>query len=67
MTQLFKEFCVDDKGQDLTEYSLLIVFVVLAAACLTGFGTDSIQGIWRTNDCNLQAANAIASGQRNGL
>ena len=39
----------DEKGQDLIEYSLLMAFVLLAAAALYLGAGGSIKGIWSSN------------------
>ena len=56
-------FLLDEQGQDLTEYTLLIVFIMLALIGLaTGTGS-SITGIIGTTENKLVAANAaVASG-----
>ncbi|HYW43798.1 MAG TPA: hypothetical protein VE959_13130 [Bryobacteraceae bacterium] len=54
-------FFADDSGQDLTEYSLLLVFVVLASAGIFLGTGGSIAGIVSTVNCELVAANTSAS------
>ncbi len=54
-------FWNDDKGQDLIEYTLLLVFVVLATAGLFLGGGGSIAGIVSTSNSQIVAANASAS------
>jgi hypothetical protein len=51
-----------EQGQDLVEYSLLIAFIVFAAAALFLFGAGgSLQGIWGNGSTQLTAANSSAS------
>jgi Flp pilus assembly pilin Flp len=50
----------DDQGQDLIEYTLLLVFVVIATAGLFLGGGTSIAGIVSTTNSQIVAANAIA-------
>jgi Flp pilus assembly pilin Flp len=57
-----REFCRDDQGQDLIEYTLLMAFVALASAALFIGAGGSIQGIWSTSNTQLVAANTSASG-----
>jgi len=61
MIQGLEDFLVEDDGQDLIEYSLLMAFVALASAALfTGAG-KSISGIWSTTNIQLVQANTKAS------
>ncbi|MGA2770519.1 MAG: Flp family type IVb pilin [Bryobacteraceae bacterium] len=61
MIQGLEDFLVEDDGQDLIEYSLLMAFVALASAALfTGAG-KSISGIWSTTNSQLVQANTKAS------
>jgi Flp pilus assembly pilin Flp len=48
----------DDQGQDLIEYTLLLVFVVIATAGLFLGGGASIAGIVSTTNSQIVAANA---------
>jgi Flp pilus assembly pilin Flp len=61
MTYL-RNFCKDEQGQDLIEYSLLMAFVALASAALFLGAGKSISGIWSTTNSQLVAANTQASG-----
>jgi Flp pilus assembly pilin Flp len=54
-------FIEDERGQDLTEYTLLIVFVMLAILGLAAGSHNSIAGIVSTTNANL-AAGASAAG-----
>ena len=54
-------FWTNDQGQDLIEYTLLLVFVVLATAGLFLGGGASIAGIVSTSNSQIVAANASAS------
>jgi Flp pilus assembly pilin Flp len=54
-------FLRDERGQDLTEYTLLIVFVVLAAIGLASGYTKNIEGIVSITNSNLAAGNALAA------
>ena len=54
-------FILDESGQDLTEYALLLAFVVLASASLF-IGVDkSVSGIWAVSNSRLVAANSAAA------
>jgi Flp pilus assembly pilin Flp len=52
------EFLMNEQGQDLIEYTLLMAFVALASAALFLGAGGSISGIWSTT--NNQLAQAIA-------
>ena len=54
-------FLADEAAQDLTEYSLLIVFVLLASAGIFMGTGGSISGIVSTVNSQLVAANTSAS------
>ena len=58
---LFKNFCNDENGQDLIEYTLLMAFVALASAALFIGAGGSVQGIWSASNSQLSAANASAN------
>lgn len=51
----------DERGQDLIEYSLLIMFIAIASMALLGGGKSAIEGIWETNKNNLQLAHEAIS------
>ncbi len=53
-------FLLDDRGQDLVEYTLIISFLMFAVIGLAiGFKT-SIAGITSTTNSNLSLANSIS-------
>ena len=49
---------IDEGGQDLIEYTLLMAFVALASAALFLGAGNSIVGIWTSTNTQLSAANA---------
>ena len=51
----------EESGQDLTEYALLLAFVVMIAVALFLTSTDSMRGIWVKTDSQLNVANSLAS------
>ena len=53
-------FWNDDQGQDLIEYTLLLVFVVMATAGLFLGGRASTAGVVSACNSQIVAANAIA-------
>jgi len=56
-----KDLLVEERGQDLSEYSLLIVFVLLAVIGLAAGYNNNIIGIVSVSNNNLSAANMAAS------
>lgn len=54
-------FLRDERGQDLTEYALLLAFVVVAAAALLLLNTQSITGIWIFSNELIASANNVAT------
>jgi len=55
------QFCKDENGQDLIEYTLLMAFVAIASAALFLGAGGSISGIWTTTNNQLAQANSSAS------
>lgn len=55
------QFIHDESGQDLTEYALLLAFIVMASAALLFSSTDAMRGIWVKTDAQLVLANSLAS------
>jgi Flp pilus assembly pilin Flp len=61
MGRLLCQFLADECGQDLTEYALLLVFVVLASAGIFLQNGASFIGIWNLSNSEVVAASAAAS------
>jgi Flp pilus assembly pilin Flp len=57
-----REFWQEDDGQDLIEYSLLIVFIAIACLSLMGGGQSAVDGIWKVNTDHLNSAAQVAAG-----
>jgi len=55
-----RNFWIDDQGQDLIEYTLLMAFVALASAALFIGAGNSIKGIWTATNAQLSLANSQA-------
>jgi Flp pilus assembly pilin Flp len=49
----------DERGQDITEYTLLLAFVVLTSAALFYSGRASIETIWTATNNNLSCATTV--------
>jgi Flp pilus assembly pilin Flp len=50
---------MDEQGQDLAEYALLICFVVVAIVGIASGFHDSIAGVVNANQSHLAAASAV--------
>jgi Flp pilus assembly pilin Flp len=61
MRHLFYKLLIDEQGQDLIEYTLLMAFLALASAALFMGAGGSISGIWTTTNNQLVQANTTAS------
>ncbi len=57
-----KQFFVDEEGQDLIEYTLLLWFVALASAALFISAGGSIGTIWNITNSRLTNAAVAANG-----
>ena len=49
-------FLIEEDGQDLVEYSLLLAFIALAATAVLGNVRTQIQGIWNSVNTKLNTA-----------
>lgn len=56
MKAMFKNFWVEEDGQDLVEYSLLLAFIALAAVGVLGTIKTSITTIWTSVNTKLSTA-----------
>ncbi|MGD0497733.1 MAG: Flp family type IVb pilin [Bryobacteraceae bacterium] len=56
-------FWLEEDGQDLIEYSLLIVFIAMACLALLGGGHNAVNGIWQVNTNHLNSAAQVAAGE----
>ena len=61
MTHILKGFLVEEQGQDLIEYTLLLAFVCLASAALFISAGASLNAIWTTGNAILSNANTTSS------
>jgi Flp pilus assembly pilin Flp len=60
MRQLLWTLWRQDDGQDLVEYTLLLVFIVFITAGVVSIGGDSIKGIVSKSNSQISAANQYA-------
>ncbi len=61
MTSLVKAFYMEEDGQDLVEYSLLLAFLALATIGLLTNARTSLNGLWGTVATSLNTANTTAA------
>jgi len=59
---LLLQFALDEQGQDLIEYSLLITFIAIACLAFISSGQPATQAVWQTANTEISAANTIALG-----
>ena len=62
MWHVARRFWTNERGQDITEYSLLLAFVVIAAAAILLVNASSIYGIWVTSNGIISQANVVSHG-----
>ena len=55
-------FLLDEQGQDVVEYSLLLAFVVVTSAALLIVNAQSVVGIWTASNTLISTANTAAHG-----
>jgi len=55
-------FWIEDEGQDLIEYSLLITFIAIACAALIGSGRPAVNAIWQSGNADLSSGLTAATG-----
>jgi len=60
--QWLLSFWLEQQGQDIIEYSLLITFIAIACLALLGAGQPSVKAIWENSNNHLEAANAAIGG-----
>ena len=58
---LIKSFFVEESGQDLIEYTLLLAFVALVSAAIFIGAGQSAAGIWGVAAASLSSANTAVS------
>jgi Flp pilus assembly pilin Flp len=60
--RFFSRLLRDEQGQDLTEYTLLIAMVALAAVGIFSSAGQSASGVWRGAGTILTSASSISTG-----
>lgn len=59
MKNAIYQFCAEEQGQDLIEYTLLLAFICLASALLMTKAGTSVHTVWAA--ANTTLADAAAS------
>ena len=62
MERCLHEFWLEDDGQDLMEYTLLISVIALICAALVAGAMPSVTGILTKGNNTITSANSLASG-----
>ena len=62
MAPWLENFWLEEEGQDLVEYSLLIAFITFLSLAFVFSGTSSVHGIWTQSNSELVAANSVTTG-----
>jgi Flp pilus assembly pilin Flp len=62
MPARFRRFWIEEEGQDLIEYTLLMTFIVIACMWFVGAGHDPVNGIWTTANNSVTTAQTAANG-----
>jgi len=57
--KFLKRFLIDDSGQDLIEYTLLMAFIAIASARIFINAGSSAKSIWK--NASNQLSNAVAA------
>ena len=61
MFSILKSFFLEESGQDLIEYTLLLAFVALVSAAIFITAGQSAAGVWTVANQQLSNANAAVS------
>jgi Flp pilus assembly pilin Flp len=62
MAWRLRDFLLEDQGQDLVEYAVILFFIVIAYLAFTYNGAASVHAIWSKEGNNLVSANSTAGG-----
>lgn len=61
MSKLLFRLWIEEDGQDLVEYTLLITFIAIATMWIMGSGRPAVNAIWTGANSSLTQANTTAS------
>ena len=60
MQELLYRLWIEQDGQDLIEYSLLITFIAIATAAVVGSGQNAVRSIWTSSNTTIAQASTAA-------
>jgi Flp pilus assembly pilin Flp len=61
MPQRLHDFWLDQEGQDLVEYAVILMFIAVASLAFVYSGTASVNGLWIKEKSDLASGNTTAS------
>lgn len=62
MPQRLCDYCREEDGQDLIEYTLIITFIAIACLAFVGAGRPAVSAIWTGSNSQLANAASVAGG-----
>jgi Flp pilus assembly pilin Flp len=62
MAQWLSNFWLEEGGQDLIEYAVILFFIAIACLAFAYNGAASVHGIWNRESNDLVSANSTAGG-----
>lgn len=60
MAQCIYRFCSEQDGQDIIEYSLLLLFIAIACLSFVGNGRNAVNSIWTSANSRITTASTAA-------
>jgi len=62
MAQRLRDFLLEEEGQDLVEYAVILTFIAVTFLAFIYSGTPYVNGIWIKENTSLVSANTTAAG-----
>lgn len=62
MGQWLRNLWIEDDGQDMIEYSLLITFIAIAVMWVMGSTRPAVNAVWQSSNSDLTQGVSAASG-----
>ncbi len=62
MAQQLRDFWLEEEGQDLVEYAVILTFIALSCLAFVFSGAVYVNGIWIKGGSDLVSANSTAGG-----
>jgi Flp pilus assembly pilin Flp len=62
MARWLLSFWLEEQGQDIVEYAVILFFIALASLAFVYSGTASVNGLWTKEKNDLVSANTAATG-----